>query len=360
MILINEPRRRYLENQAAYDQAYARVHASGRYILGTECRAFEEEFASYIGVSKVIGLGTGTDALILGLRALGAGPGVRVFTVANAGFYTSIAARLVGAELVYVDIDPATSLIAPSALSGAGAGDILVITHLFGNAVSKDVFDTARKLGMHILEDCAQAHGAMVDGRRAGSIGDIATFSFYPTKNLGAFGDGGAIGTNSDALAARVAEMRQYGWSDKYRVVSEHGTNSRLDDMQAAVLRVGLKLLDGWNARRREIIDAYRSHLPSGVACVTASTGSSAAHLAVLHVQDREAARKMFADADIATDIHYPTPDHRQPVWNGAYDGLALPVTEQAASRLLSVPLAPELSADEVRRISSVISQLSG
>jgi len=210
-----------------------------------------------------------------------------------------------------------------------------------------------------VLEDCAQAHGAVVNGRKIGTFGDAAAFSFYPTKNLGALGDAGAAVTNREDVAARVRRLGQYGWGEKYRVVERGGSNSRIDELQAAVLRVRLPRLAEWNARRRTIVARYAETLPPHAGRFVAGNGEDyVGHLAVFLSSDRPAHRKTLAAAGIATDVHYPTPDHRQPVWDGAYDDVSLPVTEAAAAQVLTVPCFPDLTDGEVDRICEALREL--
>lgn len=333
---------------------------SGRYILGPEVVAFEEEFAAFCGARHCLGVASGTDALVLALTALGAGPERPVWTAANAGFYTATAAGLVGAPLRFFDVDPATALPpADLVLPLAAAGQIFVATHLYGNAVDEAVFRAARAKGMSIVEDCSQAHGARVSGKPVGSLGDVAAFSFYPTKNLGAFGDGGAIVTSDDGLAAELALLRQYGWSPKYVVTRERASNSRLDEVQASMLRVSLALLPDWNRRRRDIGAAY-AKTAAGARLLTRHGENDATHLAVLTSERRDAVREQLKTLGIATDIHYPVPDHQQPAIGRRLDqDVSLPVTERLARTVFSVPLYPELTDEEVRDVCSALDQVS-
>lgn len=352
--------------QAAVEAAVARVVASGWYVMGPEHDAFEAELATAVGVDHAIALGNGTDALELALAAVGVEAGDRVVTVANAGGYTTIATRLLGAEPVYCDVEPDTLqasadtvravLDAPGATPAA-----IVVTHLYGAmAPIREIVALASERGIPVVEDCAQALGARLDAQAAGSFGDIATTSFYPTKNLGALGDGGAVLTSSADLADRVRRMRQYGWQGKYTIAHPHGRNSRMDELQAAILRVKLPELDGWNTRRREIHARYEAAAEAGgvVRMASSARGSGTAfigHLAVALADDRDAARARFTAAGIRTDVHYPIPDHRQPLIAAEGEQPALPVTEDAAARIFSLPLFPELRDDEVDRVCAVL-----
>jgi aminotransferase EvaB len=346
---------------AEIEAAIARVVASGWFVLGPEHDAFESELATYTGVGHAVLLGNGTDALELALAAVGVVDGDRVVTIANAGAYSTIAMRLLGAQPVYADIDPDSLLMTPAtflaALDGLSAAPrAVVVTHLYGAAADiVGIMAIARSKGIAVVEDCAQSLGATVDGRNAGTFGDIATTSFYPTKNLGALGDGGAIFTDNEDLALAVRRMRQYGWSSKYHISTDHGRNSRLDELQAAILRVKLPLLDGWNQRRREIHAEYEARSP-----LLANTVSESfiAHLAVVQVDDRDGARAALRAAGISTDIHYPVPDHMQEFPSGRSQGVSLPITERAARRVLSVPMFPELTNDEVDRVAGALGTL--
>ena len=254
----------YRALKAEIDEAVARVLSSGWYILGNELRAFEAEFAAWIGVPSVIGCGNGTDAIVLALRGLGIGSGSTVVTVSHTAVATVAAIEMTGATPVLVDIDPVHYTMDPDALRRvleqppAGLPKIraVVVVHLYGQTADLErIVPLCREHGVAVIEDCAQAHGARLYGKRVGTFGDAATFSFYPTKNLGAFGDGGAVAVSDPAVAQRIAALRQYGWHKHY-ISDEVGMNSRLDEVQAAILRVKLAHLDGHNARRRQIATA--------------------------------------------------------------------------------------------------------
>jgi dTDP-3-amino-2,3,6-trideoxy-4-keto-D-glucose/dTDP-3-amino-3,4,6-trideoxy-alpha-D-glucose/dTDP-2,6-dideoxy-D-kanosamine transaminase len=359
MLLLNDPVRRYRARAEFYEQAFVDALNSGRIVLGPHVSGFEAEFADYCGVPRAVSVANGTDGLVLALRALGAGPDRSIWSVANAGFYTATAARLIGAELNFFDIDPNTH-VAPASLQlpESARGQVLVLTHLYGNPVPPDVFAEGRRLGMLILEDCSQAHGASVSGKRVGGLGDVGVFSLYPTKNLGAFGDGGIIVSRSDEIADHVLRLRTYGWSSKYTVASPFGMNSRLDEVQAAMLRISLSKLENWNAVRREIVEQYADAVRGRARMVTRFDRDAVAHLAVLELDDREALRAALAQRQIGTDIHYPIPDHRQEVLAHEAGRFApLPVTEKASSRILSLPLYPELTKTEVERVVSALQE---
>lgn len=358
-IPLNDLKRGALLQRDELIAATERVVASGWFVLGPENQAFESELAGYLGSGEVITVANGTEALMLAMLGLDLGPGSRVLTAANAGGYTSTAARAIGAVPVYADIDPISHLLTPTTIEAAvsqlGRVDVVVVTHLFGAAADMPaIMAWADATGTPVIEDCAQSLGATIAGRRAGTFGDLATTSFYPTKNLGALGDGGAVLTSSERLADRVRSLRQYGWRGKYRVAIPGGINSRMDEVQAAILRLKLPHLDVWNERRRAIHAAYESAAPH-VRFVNTSSESFVGHLAVIEVDDRDTVVADLASAGIGTDIHYPIPDHRQPVFS---DGdLALPATERAAGRVLSVPLFPELTDDEVSRVGAALAE---
>jgi dTDP-4-amino-4,6-dideoxygalactose transaminase len=336
------------------------VTASNWYILGQEGAAFEEEFASYVGAAHCIGVANGTDAIELALRALGVRAGSRVATAANAAFYTTTALLAIGAEPVYVDVDRSTHLIDLNHLAPLIEGrkiDAAVVTHLYGLMHDMDaVMRLVAGTGIAILEDCAQSHGARRGSSQAGSYGDAASFSFYPTKNLGALGDAGAVITNDADTAQRVRLLRQYGWASKYRVVTEGARNSRLDEMQAAVLRAKLPRLDAWNARRRAIARRYSEGISHPrVTCPAIPSEAYVAHLYVVAVEDRESLRRHLGEAGIATDIHYPIPDHLQEPIRAKGVQKSLPVTEALAQSILTLPCYPELSDPEVDQVIACV-----
>jgi dTDP-4-amino-4,6-dideoxygalactose transaminase len=349
---------------AEIESAIARVLASGWFVLGPEHNALEEELGRYLGVSDVVLLGNGTDALELALAAVGVQRGDRVLTVANAGAYSSIAARLLGATPVYCDVSPDTLLMTAEgvrvAIASAGTKPTaIVVTHLYGAmAPVAEIVAAAREFGIPVVEDCAQSIGATAGGRQSGTFGDIATTSFYPTKNLGALGDGGAVFTNDPELANSVRRMRQYGWASKYHIAYDHGRNSRLDEMQAAILRAKLPYLDRWNDRRREIHSLYERASAPSVRLLNTSSESFTSHLAVLIADDRDALSNILKVAEIGTDVHYPIPDHRQNFPTDKPEPVSLPVTERAAETVLSIPMFPDLRDDEVARICDVLTGL--
>ena len=358
MLLINDLARHAAGVQGVVGPAVSRVIERGWYVLGEECRGFEAEFAAYCGAAHCLGVANGTDALEIALRALGVGVGSRVATVANAAFYGMTALAAIGAEPVFIDVDPENHLMDLAQLRAVvsrGEADAIIATHLYGllhdmEAVMAIATSGPRKLP--VLEDCAQAHGAVRDGRRAGSFGDAAAFSFYPTKNLGAVGDGGAIATNDAQVAQLAGRLRQYGWDGKYAVAESGGRNSRLDELQAAVLRQKLPYLDGWNARRRAIAAHYQAKIQHPNVTVPPAHGAeSVAHLYVVRSNDRDGLRRHLSGRGVASDIHYPIPDHRQKVMAGR-PVPSLPVTEALAGQVLTLPCFPEMTDDEIHHVA--------
>ena len=349
---INDLGRHWQASEGVVRQAMDRVLERGWFVLGPEVEAFQSEFATYCGVGHCVGVGNGTDALELALRALGCTAADDVVTVANAGMYASAAIRAVGATPRFVDIDPITLTMSPASLSAAlqVPARAIVVTHLYGRLADMDsLMAIADAHGIPVIEDCAQAHGASRGGRRAGAWGRLGCFSFYPTKNLGAIGDGGAIVTDDATLAGEVLSLREYGWQGKYRAVRPGGRNSRLDELQAAVLRAKLPLLDGFNARRQAVARRYTAALAhSGCTLPAAADASDVAHLYVLRVRRREALREVLSARGVTTDVHYPVPDYRQSALAGlACCDVSLPDTEQAVSEVMTLPCFPELTSAE-------------
>jgi dTDP-3-amino-3,4,6-trideoxy-alpha-D-glucose transaminase len=346
------------------DAAVARALDSGWYILGRETAAFEAEFAAYLAgadapAPECVGVNSGTDALHLALWACEIGPGDEVITVAHTAVATVAAIELVGATPVLVDIDPVTYTLDPDALAAAitPRTRAVIPVHLYGHPADlAAILPVAQAHGLAVIEDCAQAHGASYQGRRLGLWGDLACFSFYPTKNLGALGDGGAVVGRDSARMARVRLLREYGWTPQARYVSQvAGMNSRLDELQAAILRVKLRHLDAWNATRRARAAAYADLLPPTVTRPVELPGCEHVyHLYVVRSPQRDALRAALTAAGIGTGIHYPVPVHRQPAY-AAHAARALPHTEQAAAEILSLPMHPLLTVAEVARVADVV-----
>ena len=291
-----------------------RVIERGWYVLGAEVAEFETAFANYCGVAHAVGVANGTDAIELALRAAGVAEGDGVATVANAGFYAATAIYAIGAVPLYVDVTEAHSMSVDSFNRVLAKNTVraVVVPHLYGRlAEIEAITAVCEPLGIAVLEDCAQAHGARRAGRAAGSFGAAGCFSFYPTKNLGALGDGGAVTTRDAAMAERLRELRQYGWDRKYRVSRAGGRNSRLDELQAALLLAKLPYLDRWNAARRGIARRYSEAISNPrVKCPDDFGTDNVAHLFVVCCEDRDGFRRHLEARGIASDIHYPIPDH--------------------------------------------------
>lgn len=358
-IPFNDLRAAYLAHQRAIDEAVQRVLASGWYILGHEVQAFEAEFAVYCGAAGCVGVNSGTDALHLALRACGIGPGDEVITVAHTAVATVAAIRMTGATPVLVDIDPETYTMSPSALAEAitPATRAVIPVHLYGHPADLDAIRSVAE-GCWIIEDCAQAHGARYKGRPVGSFGDLACYSFYPTKNLGALGDGGAVTGNNLDLLERVRLLREYGWTPQARYVSQvEGVNSRLDEVQAAVLRARLRHLDEENELRRRLAALYNDLLPDALQKpVERPDCRHVYHLYVVRHPERERLRARLAERGVGTAVHYPVPVHLQPAYqHGEVRAHALPITEQAARSVLSLPMHPLLNEAQVRQIVEAV-----
>jgi dTDP-4-amino-4,6-dideoxygalactose transaminase len=359
-------RRQNTVMRAELDAAVARVIESGWYILGREVAAFEEEFATYCGAAYCVGVASGAEALYLALAALGVGPGVEVITVANACMYQVAAILQTGARPVLVDVNPATHTMDPQALAAAispRTGAIMPV-HLFGRLADMPaIMAVADSHGIPVVEDAAQAHGAwMIDAdgrpRKAGAWGAVACFSFYPSKNLGALGDGGALTTSDPDLAERLRRLRMYGWGSKYHTAEAGGRNSRLDELQAALLRVKLRHLDAGNAARRERAAWYAQLLAGLPLRLPADEPGHMYHLYVVEVAARDALRAHLQAAGVGCDVHYPEPAHLQPAYaNLGYRLGSLPHTEVLAGQILSLPMFPELSRAEVERVAAAIAQ---
>jgi dTDP-4-amino-4,6-dideoxygalactose transaminase len=351
MILCGNPRAQYLAHRQEIDAAIQAVLEGGRYVLGREVEAFEQEFAAYVGVGHGVGVGSGTEALHLALRACGIGPGDEVISVAHTAVATVAAIELSGAAPVLIDIEEAYYTLDPAELERriTPRTKAVVPVHLYGQAADlAPILETARRHGLAVIEDCAQAHGARYRGRMVGSFGVLACYSFYPTKNLGAIGDGGMVVCNDPVLARRVRQLREYGWIERY-VSMIPGSNSRLDEIQAAVLRVKLRYLNADNVARGRIAASYDEAFGSLglVRPARRPESSHVFHLYVVRCVEREALRRHLQDRGVAPGVHYPVPVHRQPVYLPRFPD-ALPVTERAAKEVLSLPVYPELGGDEV------------
>jgi dTDP-4-amino-4,6-dideoxygalactose transaminase len=376
-----DPRASYLEQQAATDAAIARVLSGGQYILGNEVASFEQDFAAWLGTEHATGVGSGTDAIELALRACGIGAGDLVFTVSHTAVATVAAIERAGAVPVLVDIEPGGFTMDPAVLECAleealdaplaGRPAAVLPVHLYGEPADMEpIARLARRRGLRIIEDCAQSHGARYRGRATGGIGDIGCFSFYPTKNLGALGDAGMTATNDPALATALREIREYGWRDRY-ISARVGINTRLDPIQAAILAAKLPRLDADNASRQGIAARYDAGL-AGLPLDLPSRRPECKHVFhqyVIRVRGagpgdagRDRLRAHLSRARIGTGIHYPAPVHLQPAYCGrlAEFPAGLPETTRAARQILSLPMFPQLPADSVERVIAAIRDYFG
>lgn len=356
-ILPADPRAGYLAAQTEIDSAVLRVLKSGLYILGSELDAFEKEFAAWLGTAGAVGVANGTDAIELALHAAGIGPGDKVVTVANTVTATVSAIGATGAKAVFVDVESGTMLLDLGALETMLTEvrdpkiKAVVPVHLYGQAVDMPrLMDLAVRHNLVVVEDCAQAHGATVGGRKAGTWGQLACFSFYPTKNLGAFGDAGAVAGNDPVLLDKVRLLRQYGWRKRY-VSDSPGRNSRLDEIQAAILRVKLGRLKAENRQRDNLAQVYLAGLKDTPLQlpVVAEGRTHCWHQFVVRTPRRDELKTHLEKANILCGILYPVPIHRQPAYHDAT--LSLPHTEQACAEVLSLPLHPGLTSEDIARV---------
>ncbi len=362
----SNPKASYTACKQQIDAAILEVMSSGWYILGQQGVAFEREFATYLGLKSAVGVASGTDALHLALRACGVGPSDLVITASHTAVATVAAIEMVGATPLLVDIDPATFTLDPNRVQdaiNASVGNLkaIVPVHLYGHpADMQAIMQIATRHNLYVVEDCAQSHGAAVDGRKTGQWGHLSAFSFYPTKNLGAFGDGGIIATDDPELAAKVRLLREYGWRKRYESFIP-GVNSRLDELQAAILRVKLPNLDRTNERRRQIAHLYDSLL-SDTPLVLPRAADRAHHVFhqyVVRSKHRDDLKLFLGAKSVGTLIHYPVPIHLQTAYQGrvAVDANGLAHTESASSEILSLPMFPEMSDDQVRKVVDEISR---
>ena len=357
--------KQYQSIRAEVDNVLARIFAKGFFILGAEVAAFEKEFAEYCGVSHAVGVASGTEALQLALLACGIGENDEVIAPAHTAVATVSAVEATGARPILADIDPARYTLDPNLLYQiiTPRTRAIIPVHLYGCAADMNpVLEFAREHHLIVVEDCSQAHGALYWGHKVGSLGDIAAFSFYPTKNLGAFGDGGAVITNDPALAEKVRLLRQYGWKEDY-VSSIKGMNSRLDELQAGILRVKLKHLDEWNARRQQLANLYFELLANTDLILPAQPEDSnhIFHQFVIRHSRRDALKEYLKGRGVHTLIHYPVPIHLQPAYAdlGHVSG-SLPNTELAAREVLSLPLYPELTEAEIELVCRAVKDFLG
>ena len=361
-IPVANPLRQYQSCRRDIDEAIHEVLSSGHYVLGTQCQAFEQEFANVVGVSHCASLASGTDAISIGLRALGVGFGDEVITSAHTANATVSAIELVGATAVLADIEQESRCLCPSSVKKllGPQTKAIVVVHIYGQPANiHKIAEIASENSLALIEDCAQAHGAQIRGQHVGSFADIGAFSFYPTKILGALGDAGAVVCKDELLFEKLRMLRQYGWREKF--FSEiKGANSRLDEIQAAVLRCKLKRMSSWHQRRLEIAAQYDA------ACARSSLyppprnpqQTHAFHLYVLETKKRALLRQHLSAYGVESAIHYPTPIHLQPAYVGKIKTAScLQKTEELYKRILSIPLYAELSDEEVATVCTALGE---
>jgi dTDP-4-amino-4,6-dideoxygalactose transaminase len=355
----------YSSIQAEVDAAMAKVLQKTDFILGADVKAFEEEFAAYSGAKYCVSVDSGTSALEMALRAYNIGAGDEVITVANTFIATALAISYTGARVVLVDINPHTYTIDVDRIEAAitPRTKAIIPVHLYGQPADMDpIMEIARRHNLVVIEDACQAHGASYKGRQAGSIGHAAAFSFYPGKNLGAYGDGGGVTTNDENVNKTLLSLRNYGQSKKYHHEIQ-GFNRRLDTLQAAVLRVKLKYLDQWNNARREHAKLYNELLADAPVSRPhePSYAKSIYHLFVIRAQDREGLRSALAEQDITAIMHYPLPIHLQPAYKElGYERGNFPITEKFADQILSLPMYAELTDEAIERVVHYVKEFTG
>ncbi len=357
--------RQYAAIKGDIDAAVSGVLSKGNFILGENVAAFEREFAAFCGVEHAVGVGSGTEALHLALLALGIGAGDEVITVPHTAVATVAAIELAGARPVLVDVEPSTMTMDPALLEGriTTRTKAILPVHLYGHPANlAPLLAITRRRNLYLIEDCAQAHGARYGGVRVGGLGHVGCFSFYPTKNLGAYGDGGAVVCNDAALAKKLRMLREYGWQERYVSAMRGGMNTRLDELQAAILRVKLRHLDEWTQARRHWAGSY-GDLLAGAQVVAPGEAADALHvyhLYVIRCRQRDALRAYLKEHGVGSGIHYRVPVHLQPGYADLGSGRgSFPVTEQLADEILSLPMFPELTASEVAETASLITQFA-
>jgi len=362
MIPVFDIRKQHGQIRQELVKAMEKVLDSGWYILGKEVETFEEEFSAFVGTSHAVGVASGTDALYLALKALDIGPGDEVITVSHTAVATVAAIVQTGATPVLVDICEESYTMDPSQLPAAISPrtKAIIPVHLYGQAADMDnILAIAENRGISVIEDCAQAHGALYKGKKVGSLGLMGAFSFYPTKNLGAMGDGGIIVTFDENIARKIRLLRQYGWQERY-ISSFSGTNSRLDEIQAAILRIKLKYLDTWNKKRHALAELYGHHLSHVRKPAELADRVHVYHLYVVATPQRKDLMDYLKNRGIVTAIHYPVPVHLQEAYSKLIRCGKLPVTEKICSQIISLPMYPELTAGEIREISNSINEFFG
>ncbi|MFO1047647.1 MAG: DegT/DnrJ/EryC1/StrS family aminotransferase [Geminicoccaceae bacterium] len=365
-----DPGAEYRAMKGSIDGAVHRVLASGQYVLGGECAGFEDEFAGWLGVARAVSCASGTDALILAMKALGIGPGCSIVTVSHTAVAVVAAIELVGATPILIDVDPDHYTMDPMELAAVldhrplGWPPVrgVIPVHLYGQSADMDaILQICARREVPVIEDCSQAHGATWHGRMVGTFGSMAAFSLYPTKNLGALGDAGVLVTSDETLADRAGSIRQYGWGERFHS-EQVGMNSRLDELQAGILRAKLPYLDAMNRRRRVIASAYDAVLADSCIAppVTRPGAEHAFNQYVVRAPDRDALRSRLLEEGIGTGVHYPVPIHRQSAYAGR-----LPLgpsgcrrTEAVATEIMGLPIFPELTDAQVDHVCSALHRL--
>ena len=356
-------KRQYQCHKKELDAAIQKALDNADYILGEELKSFEREFAKFCDVKYCVGVASGTDALFLSLKALGIGPGDEVITAPNSFVASALCISMAGATPVFADINLKTYNIDPSKIENKITlkTKAIIPVHLYGQPADMDPINKiAEKHNLKILEDACQAHGAEYKGKKVGGLGDIAAFSFFPGKNLGAYGDGGAVVTDNQELAEKVLMYRMYGGKERDNYLIKGGVNSRLDAMQAAILRVKLKYLDGWNAARRENAKLYGELLKESdvLTPMTLDYVEPVFHLYVIRVKERDEIMSHLRSKQISVLAHYPVPIHLQPIYAElGYKRGDFPVTEAAADEILSLPVFPELEKREIEYVVRIIQE---
>lgn len=359
-IPVANPKAQFQSYEKQIHEAIRKILSSGKYILGEEVKNFEKEFASFVGAKFCIGVANGTDAIALALQAAGIHPGDEVVTVSHSAVATTAAIEQIGAVPIFADIDASTRCIDPNCIEPLVSEKTKAIlpVHIYGQPAPMDIIlIIAKKYHLKVIEDCAQAHGAELNGTKVGSFGDASAFSFYPTKNLGAIGDGGAVVTNSSVIADNVRWLREYGWKERY-ISAIPGVNSRLDEIQAAILRVKLRALSQDNERRRKIAELYIQSIDRDKIIPPADIKGTlhAMHLFVVECDKRDQLQEYLKQENIGTAIHYPLAIHQQPAYiNRIRGSKALTRTEHLCKRILTLPMYPELTDSQVQRICSAL-----
>ena len=350
------------ENHLLILDSIKKVLSSGWVILGPEVKNFEDAFARYLNAKHCISVANGTDAIELALKSFDISKSDMVATVANAGAYTTNAILAIGAKPFFLDVDNETfNTTLDEVYRAIKAGvKAVVATHLYGLAIQEidEIAKLCSKHSVYLLEDCAQSHGAKISNKFTGTFGDAAAFSFYPTKNLGALGDGGAVITNNTEIASKVRGLRQYGWSTKYRIEIPGARNSRLDEIQAAILQIFLPDLDLMNEKRRQIAKRYSKEIKNNLVVTPKNIAENyVAHLYVIKSKQRNLLKEHLKSNEIASDIHYPIPDHQQPFFGTQYKDLTLKNTEELSNIILTLPCYPEMPEKDVEKVISTVNE---